>query len=180
LYYRLNGLSLRLPPLRERREEIPILLRQFIANISEKFGRPAPPVSQRLIQACLAYPWPGNLRELQNFVKRYIVLRDEELAISELTGGMELGLSGPGPVSSPGQKLKSIVRNVKNGAEPLSRQAGSGKKLPLCWVSATRRCFTKCASSSCVLPPRANKITTLRFFSDYGRVRLQSCRTAGR
>jgi DNA-binding NtrC family response regulator len=120
LYYRLNGLSLRLPPLRERREEIPILLRQFIANMSEKFGRPAPAISQRLIQACLAYPWPGNLRELQNFVKRYIVLRDEELAISELTGGMELGLSGPGSVATPGKKLKSIVRQVKNGAEAIA------------------------------------------------------------
>jgi DNA-binding NtrC family response regulator len=120
LYYRLNGLSLRLPPLRERREEIPIFLRQFIANMSEKFARPAPAISQRMIQACLAYPWPGNLRELQNFIKRYIVLRDEELAISELTGGIELGISGPGGGLDPSKKLKSIVRNVKNGAEAIA------------------------------------------------------------
>ena len=120
LYYRLNGLTLRLPPLRERREEIAILLRQFISQLSEKFARPAPAISQRLIQACLAYPWPGNLRELQNFVKRYIVLRDEELAISELTGGMEMSISGPSVPGDPGKKLKSIVRNVKNGAEAMA------------------------------------------------------------
>jgi DNA-binding NtrC family response regulator len=120
LYYRLNGLILRMPPLRERREEIPIFLRQFIAQMSEKFARPAPAVSQRLIQACLAYSWPGNLRELQNFVKRYIVLRDEELAVSELTGGMEMGASGANGGSDPSKKLKSIVRHVKNGAEAIA------------------------------------------------------------
>ncbi len=120
LYYRLNGLTLRLPPLRERREEIPILLRHFIAQLSEKFARPAPVINQRMIQACLAYPWPGNLRELQNFVKRYIVLCDEELAISELTGGMEFGMSGPNSSSDPTKKLKSIVRSVKSGVESVA------------------------------------------------------------
>jgi DNA-binding NtrC family response regulator len=120
LYYRLNGLSLRLPPLRERREEIPVFLRQFIAQTAERFARPAPAISQRLVQACLAYPWPGNLRELQNFVKRYIVLRDEELAISELTGGMEMGGAGLNGGSDPSKKLKAIVRNVKNGAEAIA------------------------------------------------------------
>ena len=116
----LDGLSLRLPPLRERREEIPVFLRQFIAQTAERFARPAPAISQRLVQACLAYPWPGNLRELQNFVKRYIVLRDEELAISELTGGMEMGGAGLNGGSDPSKKLKAIVRNVKNGAEAIA------------------------------------------------------------
>jgi len=119
LYYRLNGLTLRLPPLRERREEIPLLLKQFMAEMSEKFARPAPPISQPLIQACLAYPWPGNLRELQNFVKRYIVLADEDLALAELTGNMESGPSAGAP-AEPSKKLKSIVRSVKNGAEAVA------------------------------------------------------------
>lgn len=118
LYYRLNGITLRLPPLRDRREEIPLLLKYFIAEMAEKFARPAPPVSQRMIQACISYPWPGNLRELQNFVKRYIVLCDEELAISELSGEMEaMGSSGG---AQPGMKLKSIVRSVKAGAEAIA------------------------------------------------------------
>jgi DNA-binding NtrC family response regulator len=119
LYYRLNGVSLRLPPLRERREEIPILLKQFVAQLAEKYGRPAPVISQPLIQACLTYNWPGNLRELQNFVKRYIVLGDEELAISELTGGMELGKLA-GSSGEAGNQLKSIVRSVKNEAEAIA------------------------------------------------------------
>jgi DNA-binding NtrC family response regulator len=120
LYYRLNGVSLRLPPLRDRREEIPILLKQFVEQMAEKYARPVPVISQPLIQACLTYNWPGNLRELQNFVKRYIVLCDEELAISELTGGMELGKLGANGSGEDGNKLKSIVRNVKNEAEAIA------------------------------------------------------------
>jgi DNA-binding NtrC family response regulator len=117
LFYRLNGLQLRVPPLRERREEIPILLRQFAARNANSFGRPAPLISARLIQACLSYSWPGNLRELQNMVKRYIVLGDEELAISELSGGTQYTPSAT-PESRTG--LKSIVRSVKNEAEAVA------------------------------------------------------------
>ena len=120
LYYRLNGLALRLPPLRERREEIPVLFRHFITAAADKFVRSVPPISERLMQACLFYPWPGNVRELQNFVKRYMVLGDEELAISELTGGGEMGIGISGDPSSSIKKLKSIVRNVKNGAEAIA------------------------------------------------------------
>jgi len=120
LYYRLNGLSLRLPPLRDRREEIPILLKHFMRQFSEKYARPSPVVSKRIVQACLAYGWPGNLRELQNFAKRYIVLGDEDLAISDLMGGMDgAGAAQNGDPEGAG-KLKSIVRNVKSGAETIA------------------------------------------------------------
>jgi DNA-binding NtrC family response regulator len=119
LYYRLNGLTLRLPPLRERHEEIPILIRHFMTQLTEKFARPAPPVSPRLIQACLAYQWPGNIRELQNFVKRYCLLGDEDLAVSELTGEIKSSDLAPDAVVKLG-KLKSLVRGLKNGAEAIA------------------------------------------------------------
>jgi transcriptional regulator with PAS, ATPase and Fis domain len=118
LYYRLNGLQLRVPSLRERKEEIPILLKQFLARAADSFGRPAPQISSRLIQACLSYSWPGNLRELQNMVKRYIVLGDEDLAISELSGGAA-SYPAAAPVE-PGSGLKSIVRSVKSEAEAVA------------------------------------------------------------
>src|SRR5215813_5471549 len=73
LYYRLNGFSITLPPLRERREEIGILLRHFISQIAESYGRPSMTMSPRLLEACENYPWPGNLRELGNFVKRFLI-----------------------------------------------------------------------------------------------------------
>src|SRR6202166_2469557 len=84
LYYRLNAFTLQVPPLRERKEEIPILLKHFMARMSEHYARPPLPYSSELMQACLNYPWPGNVRELNNFVKRYLVLGDDKLAINEL------------------------------------------------------------------------------------------------
>ncbi len=84
LYYRLSALTLEIPPLRERKEEIPALLKHFMARNAEKMGRPALPVSPAMSAACLAYDWPGNLRELGNFVKRYLVLADEAAALREI------------------------------------------------------------------------------------------------
>ena len=87
LYYRLNGFSLLLPPLRERREEILVLLDFFLRRSILELGLAdvQPVMSTRLRNACLKYDWPGNLRELETFVKRYLVLADEQLMIDELT-----------------------------------------------------------------------------------------------
>src|SRR5712672_3018807 len=84
LYYRLNAFTLSLPPLRERKEEVPILLKHFMSRMSELYGRPPLPLSPSLLLACANYPWPGNLRELNNFLKRYLILGDENLAVAEL------------------------------------------------------------------------------------------------
>src|ERR1700752_788928 len=84
LYYRLNVLSILVPPLRERTAEIPLLFRHFLEKYSEKFGKPAPDPSKHLLEAALRYPWPGNFRELENFVKRYVILEDDEGSLHEL------------------------------------------------------------------------------------------------
>src|SRR5690348_8859272 len=93
LYYRLNAFTMNIPPLRERREEIPLLLKHFMNRLSQSFGKPPIQLSDRLVQECLRYPWPGNLRELGNFVKRFLVLEDESVAIEELQMKAR-GLSG--------------------------------------------------------------------------------------
>ena len=86
LYYRLNGLCLQLPPLRERREEVPVLLDYFLQRYAHDLNLPAQAavISSRLRRACIHYDWPGNLRELETFVKRYLVLHDEDLLLREL------------------------------------------------------------------------------------------------
>ena len=84
LYYRLNAFTLNLPPLRERKEEIPILLKHFMSRMAEQYARAPLPLSPTMMNACLEYSWPGNLRELSNFIKRYLILGDEKLAIAEL------------------------------------------------------------------------------------------------
>src|SRR5262249_58940947 len=70
LYYRLNAFTLQLPPLRERKEEIPILLKHFMSRMSEQYARPPLPLSQALLQACQGYSSPGNLRVLNHFANR--------------------------------------------------------------------------------------------------------------
>ncbi len=117
LYYRLNGFTINLPPLRERREEIGILLRHFVSQIAESYGRPAVPISPKLQDACERYNWPGNLRELGNFVKRFLILNDEELAMQELQGGMGAPALTPSSGLSSEGGLKGLVRGVKDEAE---------------------------------------------------------------
>jgi two-component system response regulator AtoC len=120
LYYRLNVLSINVPPLRERTTEIPLLFRHFLTKYAEKFQKTQPVPSDHLMEAALRYPWPGNLRELENFVKRYVILEDDEGSFREL---VEMAASRqrtspreePAPVKHQG--LKALVRGLKDEAE---------------------------------------------------------------
>lgn len=129
LYYRLNGFCLRIPPLRERKEEIPFLLDHFMARMAERYGRPPLPMPAKLLRACQAYNWPGNLREMENFVKRYLVLGDEDMAIAELR--LQPANDSAQTNFAPGRTrayrpstdlpdnggLKALVRSMKDDAE---------------------------------------------------------------
>lgn len=118
LYYRLNAFTITVPPLRERREEIPVLLRYYMNNLARQFGKNALPISDKLAQECLRYHWPGNLRELGNFVKRYLVLEDENMLVDELQNKTKERSTddGPGAASAHGG-LKALVRSLKDDAE---------------------------------------------------------------
>ncbi|HXG02079.1 MAG TPA: sigma-54 dependent transcriptional regulator [Candidatus Binatia bacterium] len=76
LFYRLNVINILVPPLRERREEIPGLVRYFVQRYARLFNFPEPEISAEAMQALIQYGWPGNIRELENFIKRMIVLQD--------------------------------------------------------------------------------------------------------
>lgn len=119
LYYRLNAFTMHLPPLRERREEIPLLLKHFMAQLSERYARPPLPFSQALLEACMHYHWPGNLRELENLVKRYLILGDETVIIGELDPQNNSMLPPPETGRRTGEvpDLKSLVRGLKDEAE---------------------------------------------------------------
>jgi two-component system response regulator AtoC len=122
LYYRLNAFTLQIPPLRERKEEIPILLKHFMSRMSEQYARAPLPFTPELMEACLAYSWPGNLRELNNFIKRYLVLGDEKLAIHELhphageAGTAQSDVASRNHGEAPGG-LKGLSRTAKDEAE---------------------------------------------------------------
>lgn len=128
LYYRLNVYTICLPPLRERREDIPALLEHFIEYWSNQIDRPPLPVSNTLLAACMEYPWPGNIRELENFVRRYLIIGDETQALRQLQQDVTAYSTGPVPVaqpiatlppSQPGD-LKEEVRRLKEGAEKMA------------------------------------------------------------
>lgn len=117
LYYRLSSFVMNMPSLRERKEEIPMMLRHFMIQVAERYACPLLPLSSRLVRACENYSWPGNIRELENFVKRYLVLGDENAAAEELEKGPN---SPPPPQAVPDPRspdLKQRVRSLKNGAE---------------------------------------------------------------
>ena len=84
LYYRLQVIEVHIPPLRERREEIPQLIEFFLLKFSSVYRRPATRPSLVLQEALVNYEWPGNIRELENIIKRLVVLQDETLILSEL------------------------------------------------------------------------------------------------
>jgi len=81
LYFRLNVLPLRVPPLRERREDIPVFMNHFLRKFNQRDGRRVTGFTARAIDAMLAYHWPGNIRELENLVERGVVLASDGGAI---------------------------------------------------------------------------------------------------
>jgi two-component system response regulator AtoC len=89
LYYRLKVIEMTIPALRERREEIPMLTDFFLSRYSRKYHRPMRPLSAALRQQFAEYDWPGNIRELENMIKRLVVLQEEQLVLREIQGNIE-------------------------------------------------------------------------------------------
>jgi len=99
-----------------------MMLRHFMIHLADRYACAPLSVSARLVEACANYEWPGNIRELENFVKRFLVLGDESAAIGELQRGsaQDVHNAAPAPEEKPVQSqpdLKEMVRTLKNGAE---------------------------------------------------------------
>ncbi len=84
LYYRLKVIEIVVPPLRERQDEIHRLVEFFIAKYAKRYNRPEPALTPLLLDAMQSYQWPGNIRELENAMKRFVILQDATLLLSEL------------------------------------------------------------------------------------------------
>ena len=132
-YYRLSAFTIHIPPLRQRKEEIPFLLQYFMHKLAKRFSLPPRELSPAVLEASQRYCWPGNIRELESFVKRCLMIGDGALAMhwSDQEGAADRmhasqsGSVGSGPDSkhqaedpSVTQKsLKSLVTDVKCEAE---------------------------------------------------------------
>ena len=84
LYYRLNVFPISVPPLRERREDIPLLVRHFVQQFARRMHKPVDAISSKTMEALVDYPWPGNVRELQNVIERAMVVHEKgELSVNK-------------------------------------------------------------------------------------------------
>jgi two-component system response regulator AtoC len=90
LFYRINVLRIEMPPLRERASDVPLLMKHYIEMYSQRFRKAPEPLSSSLMRLLECYHWPGNIRELENLAKRYVVLGDEEHMIASLREPEEL------------------------------------------------------------------------------------------
>src|SRR5687767_4788352 len=85
LYYRLNVIHISIPPLRERKEDVPLLVQHFLEHYGRLYGLPAPELPPDLLQPLLAYHWPGNVRELRNMIERLLVRKpNRQLTVADL------------------------------------------------------------------------------------------------
>ena len=132
LYYRLNVVPVHLPPLRDRREDIPLLVEHFISNYRDKLNRPVSGVSEPALQSLQSYDWPGNIRELENVIERAVLLTDntelqvqdfqmlgdEESLLDVRTEAQVLSLEEEKqPSSLVGRALKEVVKETTEKVE---------------------------------------------------------------
>ena len=109
LYYRLNTFQIEIPPLRERKEDIPPLVATFLRRFAKELGKPEPEIAPEAFQKLLDYSWPGNVRELQNAMEYAVVLaRNEKITVKELPAEVQLPAA-----------LQQVERNNNGGVQNL-------------------------------------------------------------
>ena len=101
LYYRLNVVTIPIPPLRTRREEIPSLVRHFLSRFCKQYNRSTPTISPETMRLFQEYSWPGNVRELENMIRRLVVLQSELLVQEEIALRTEKPSGLPAPAFVP-------------------------------------------------------------------------------
>lgn len=113
LYYRLKVVEVVMPPLRDRREDIPLLVEHFLQKISARFGRPVPEVSEDTLRLLMAYSWPGNVRELEHAVEHAVVLsREDVITLAHLPPEMVNGAAAGETVRITAEEGGGFTRQV--------------------------------------------------------------------
>lgn len=113
LYYRINGVCIRLPALRERRQDIPLLMEHFLAKHSVDLGRTAPALTEEDVQFFGSYGWPGNVRELANVAKKIALFGEARKVICDLDATPKSAAA----LSKEGLSLKAVARAASRQAE---------------------------------------------------------------
>jgi two-component system response regulator PilR (NtrC family) len=132
LYYRINVIPIVLPPLRERREDIPLIAEHFLTKYAEQMEKPVTGISHGAIELLLQHDWPGNIRELENVLERAVALEKtpailpESLPPSIRGGTPKNGVHAPEPLPEAGFDLEAHVKEIERGyiAQALERAGG--------------------------------------------------------
>lgn len=142
LFYRLNGLRLEIPPLRVRPSDIPRLVDHFMAKYGARYERPVGLIPATLMDAFYRYSWPGNIRQLENVIRRFVILPEVELALAELarTG---TSVSGNGHASTTSLRERSALAADQAERELILRtleevnwnRKAAAKRLDICYKS---------------------------------------------
>ena len=117
LFYTLNVVRIDVPPLRERREDIPLLARHFADQIAQRLGRPSPELEAGTLARLGAYPWPGNVREVRNVIERAMIL-DPERGLADL----DLAPASAGAPAPEGTSLAERELNLRDALNKLERE----------------------------------------------------------
>jgi two-component system response regulator PilR (NtrC family) len=132
LFYRINVIPIMLPPLRERREDIPLLAEHFLAKYAEQMGKDVTSISHDAMELLMRHDWPGNIRELENVLERAVALEATPTVLSESLPPVIRG-GGPRSVPAPTEAIPSIgfdleahVKEIERGyiAQALERAGG--------------------------------------------------------
>jgi DNA-binding NtrC family response regulator len=127
LFFRLNVCNVALPPLRERREDIPALAEHFLRGRAHSLGKPARRFSPGAAAALAAYPWPGNVRELENIVERAVILAEgETIGAADLSFLLPSPAVPAGEASEPARTLEEVER--RHIARVLGETGGNQKR----------------------------------------------------
>jgi transcriptional regulator with GAF, ATPase, and Fis domain len=132
LFYLLNVVRIDVPPLRERREDVPLLARHFVQQVAQRLGRPAPDLAPAVLARLESYPWPGNVRELGNVIERAMIL-DPEHGLDHLDLAGSAGLATPPAEGTPLAERELNLRDALNKLEretliEAHRRAGGVRK----------------------------------------------------
>ena len=133
LFYRLNVFPINVPPLRKRREDIPILVEYFVKRFAEQMAKRIRQIDRRTLEACERYPWPGNIRELQNIVERSVILcTGDTFSIDEawLSTQVPVGTDGPAlPQTLLDQEREMIEAALLKSRGKVAGPRGAAAKL---------------------------------------------------
>jgi len=142
LYYRLNVFPIRIPPLRERPEDIPPLVRYFVQRFAKRLRRPIESLSRESMELLCRWPWPGNVRELQNVIERAVILsHGTTLTVSRAEFESPMGPTAPSGTLEEAER-EHILRTLEQTGWVIGGPQGAAPA----WASSAPPCSRRCGA----------------------------------